>query len=130
MSQPFVFIGTHKIKEGKLDEYRKLLPELTEFVEANEPRLIAFHAYVDEETNLITGVQVHPDAASMQFHMKVVGEHIRSAYDYIEATESVEVYGEVPDALREGIRQATPPGTPLRIVPTHETGFTRTNAAP
>ncbi len=129
MAQPFIFIGTHKIKEGKLEEYRKELQELVELVETNEPRLIAFNIYVDEATNRVTGVQVHPDAASMEFHMTVIGEHLRTAYDYIEKTESIEVYGEATDALMEGIRANTPEGTPLRIVPAHEAGFTRTNAA-
>jgi quinol monooxygenase YgiN len=130
MSKPFTFIGTHKIKGGKLEEYCEHLHELVEFVEANEPRVIAFNLYVDEAANRVAGVQVHPDAESMQFHMRLVHEHISGAYqDYIEATESIEVYGEVPDALLEGMRQATPPGTPLRVVPTHHAGFTRSNAA-
>ena len=129
MVQPFIFIGTHTIKEGKLDEYRKQLQELVELVESSEPRLIAFNIYVDEPASRVTGVQVHPDADSMAFHMNVVGEHIRGAYDYIERTESIEVYGHAPDALLEGMRKAAPPGTPLRIVPTHDGGFTRTNAA-
>jgi quinol monooxygenase YgiN len=128
MSQPFIFVGTHKIKKGKLEEYKKLLPELVEVVETNEPRLIAFNLYVDEDSNRITGVQVHPDAASMEFHMKVVAEHIREAYDYIEKTESIDVFGKPTDALLGMLRQAAPPGTPLRVMPIHEAGFTRTNA--
>jgi quinol monooxygenase YgiN len=128
MSQPFIFVATHAIKDGKLEEYKKLLPELVEVVETNEPRLIAFNLYLDEEGNRVSGVQVHPDAASMEFHMKVVGEHIRSAYDYIEKTESIEVFGQPTDTLLGMLRQAAPPGTPLRVVPIHEAGFTRTNA--
>ena len=129
MTQPFIFVGTHKIKEGKLEEYKKQLQEVVEVVETNEPRLIAFNLYVDEDSNRITGVQVHPDAASMEFHMKVVAEHIREAYDYIEKTESIDVFGKPTDALLGMLRQAAPPGTPLRVLPIHEAGFTRTNAA-
>jgi quinol monooxygenase YgiN len=128
MSQPFIFVGTHKIKEGKLDEFRKSLQELVELVETNEPRLIAFNIYVDEDANRVSGVQVHPDAGSMEFHMKVAGEHIRGAYDYIEKTESIDVYGQATDAILGMMRQAAPPGTPLRVMPIHEAGFTRTNA--
>lgn len=129
MSGPFIFVGTHQVKEGKLEEYRKSVQELVELVEANEPRLIAFNMYVDEAANRMTGVQVHPDAASMEFHMKVIGEHLRTAYDYIEKTESIEIYGEASEALLAGIRAATPEGTPLRVMPLHEAGFTRSNAA-
>jgi quinol monooxygenase YgiN len=128
MSQPFIFVGTHKIKEGKLEEYKKQLQEVVEVVETNEPRLIAFNFYVDEDADRVSGVQVHPDAASMEFHMKVVGEHIRAAYDYIEKTESIDVFGKPTDALLGMLRQTAPPGTPLRVMPIHEAGFTRTNA--
>lgn len=128
MSTPFIFIGTHRIKPGKLDDYRKEFQGLVEFVEANEPRVIAFHIYVDEERDLVTGVQVHPDPASMEHHMKVVAEHIRGAYDYIETTESIQVYGEASEMLEKGIHQAAPPGTPLQLVRSHDAGFTRTNA--
>ena len=128
MSQPFIFVGTHKIKEGKLEEFKKHLQELVEVVETNEPRLIAFNLYLDEEGSKLTGVQVHPDAASMEFHLKVVGEHIRGAYDYLEETESIDVFGKPTDALLGMLRQAAPPGTPLRVMPIHEAGFTRTNA--
>jgi hypothetical protein len=97
-----------------------------EVVETNEPRLIAFNIYADEDANRISGVQVQPDTASMEFHMKVVGEHIRGVYDYIEKTESI---GRPTDALLGMLRQAAPPGTPLRVMPIHEAGFTRTTAS-
>jgi hypothetical protein len=100
-----------------------------EVVETNEPRLIAFNIYADEDGNRISGVQVHPDTASMEFHMKVVGEHIRGAYDYIEKTESIDVFGRPTDALLGMLRQAAPLGTPLRVMPIHEAGFTRTTAS-
>jgi quinol monooxygenase YgiN len=128
MSQPFIFVGTHKIKEGKLEEFKKHLQELVEVVETNEPRLIAFNLYLDEEGGKLSGVQVHPDAASMEFHLKVVGEHIRDAYDYLEETESIEVFGQPTDAVLGMLRDAAPPGTPLRVMPIHEAGFTRTTA--
>ena len=45
-------------------------------VEANEPRLIAFHIFVNEDGTQATTIQVHPDAASMAFHMQVIGQKI------------------------------------------------------
>ena len=47
MSEPFIFVGTHTIREGKLEDFRKQWQELVEVVEAKEPRLITFHAYVN-----------------------------------------------------------------------------------
>ena len=40
----------------------------------------AFHEYVDEERSQVSVVQVHPDAASMAYHMRAVADHARQAY--------------------------------------------------
>ena len=49
MSGPFIFIATNRLKPGKLADERKRVPGLVDFVEANEPRLIAFNEYVNED---------------------------------------------------------------------------------
>jgi hypothetical protein len=55
-------------------------------VESNEPRLIAFNLYLDDEGSSVTGVQVHPDAQSMVSHMQVVRDYITTAYgDFLES---------------------------------------------
>jgi hypothetical protein len=43
MLRPFIHVGTYSIKPGKLEEARKRVAELVDFVETNEPRMIAFH---------------------------------------------------------------------------------------
>ena len=68
MSGPFIFIATNRLKEGKLDEERRRVPGLCDFIEANEPRLIAFNEYASEDGTEVGVVQVHPDAESMEFH--------------------------------------------------------------
>ena len=43
---------------------------------------------------LMTIVQVHPDAESMEFHMQTIGKHIGEAYDqFLDGTERIDVYG-------------------------------------
>jgi hypothetical protein len=62
MTAPFIFVATYRIKEGKLEEYEKLWRGLVEFVQANEPRLLAFNTYASEDGTEATTIQVHPDA--------------------------------------------------------------------
>jgi hypothetical protein len=38
MAGPFIFISQSRIKEGRLDDFKRGLREMAEFVEANEPR--------------------------------------------------------------------------------------------
>ena len=49
MPSPFIFIATNRLKAGQLDRERKRVPGLVEFIEANEPRLIAFNEFVNGE---------------------------------------------------------------------------------
>jgi hypothetical protein len=128
MGQPFVYIGTHTIKEGMIEAFKKMWPEHVELVETNEPRLIAFHAYLDADGTKVAIVQVHPDAASMEFHMQVISKHLASATEWLEATESELVYGQPYEGMVELFQQYSP-GTPITVLPVHEAGFTRTNAA-
>jgi len=102
--------------------------EHVELVETNEPRLIAFNFYLDEEGSKAAVVQVHPDAASMEFHMQVISKHLENAFDVLEATESDQLYGEPGQGMVESFREYSP-GTPIIALPVHEAGFTRTNAA-
>ena len=94
MSEPFIFIGTHTLREGKLEGFKKACRELVEVVEATEPRLIAFNIYVNEDGTEATIVQVHPDPDSMLFHMQVAREHISEAYQSVlEETQRIDVHG-------------------------------------
>ena len=71
MTAPFIVIRTYRIKEGKLEGLKQFLQEFFKIIEANEPRLLALNAYVNEGSTEVTFVHVHPDAASMELHEKV-----------------------------------------------------------
>ena len=125
MSGPFIFIATNRLKEGRLGDERKRVPELSDFIEANEPRLIGFNEYVNEEGTEVAVVQVHPDAASFEFHMGVVRERAERAYaETLDATTGIQVYGTPSDPLLEMLRQQAGSGVPLSIRPHHLGGFT------
>ena len=126
MSGPFIFIATNRLKPGKLGDERVRVPGLVELVEANEPRLLAFNEYVDEEGTEVAVVQVHPDADSMAFHMEVVAERAAAAYaETVEATTGIEVFGAPSDAVLEMLRRQAGAGVPLRVKPLHLGGFVR-----
>jgi hypothetical protein len=126
MSGPFIFIATNRLKEGKLDAERKRVPELCEFIEANEPRLMAFNEYASEDGTEVGVVQVHPDAESMEFHMEVVAQRALRAYaETLDATTSIQVYGAPSDAVLEMLSRQAGAGVPLTVKRYHLGGFTR-----
>ena len=129
MSQPFIFIATNKLKEGKLEAERRRVPRLCDFIEASEPRLIAFNEYANEAGTEVSVVQVHPDADSFEFHMGVVRERAQRAYaETLEATTSVQVFGTPSASVLEMLRQQAGSGVPLSVNPHHLGGFTRAQA--
>lgn len=131
MSEPFIWIGIHKIKEGKTEELKSFLQDLPSFVEEREPRLLGFNLYLSEDGTRVAVVQIHPDADSFEFHMKVAGEHISQSYQYLEATESTWIFGTPSPAVLEMVeqfRQAADQRETLSVIPHPLAGFTRLGA--
>ena len=126
MPGPFIFIATNRLRDGRFDAEQQRVPELVRFIEAYEPRLIAFNEYVNEDHSQVSVVQFHPDAASMEFHMGVVGDHARQAYaQTLETTTGIQVFGTPTDNILRMLQQQAGSGVPLGINPLHLGGFTR-----
>jgi len=64
---PFIFIASNRLRPGKLDAERSRVPLLVDFIEANEPRVIAFNEYANEDGTEVGVVQLHPDTDSLNF---------------------------------------------------------------
>jgi hypothetical protein len=128
MTQPFFWIGIHKIKEGKADELRQVMKNFPDFIEENEPRLLGFNLYISDDESRVAVVQIHPDADSFEFHMKVAREHISGSYDLLEETESTLIFGTPTPAVLEMVdqfRQEAGQKETLSVLSQPLAGFTR-----
>ena len=134
MFTPLIYMSTWKIKEGRLEDYRRFTKEFMEIVEGKEPQLIAINIFLNEDETEMTSIQVHPDTASMDFHMqvlaKVIGqdmiEWINRA-DFLEP-KHIEIYGTPSAKLLEADQQLVDAGIPRSVKPLHFAGFTRSAA--
>jgi quinol monooxygenase YgiN len=102
-SNPLIVIDRSEVRPGKLDALKAALRALVEFVEANEPRPIAYQAYLTPGGHQVTVVQVHPDSASMELHMKLAGPAFPQFVELVKLAE-MHVYGTPSDALLEQLR--------------------------
>jgi hypothetical protein len=126
MPGPFIFIATNRVKEGMLDAERERVPGLVEFIEENEPRLLAFNEYANEEGTEVGVVQIHPDAESMELHIKTVADRAARAYaETLEATTCIQVYGTQTEAVLQMLSRQAGAGVPLIVKRHHLGGFTR-----
>jgi hypothetical protein len=73
MSDLIVVVDSSEIREGKLEELKTAIAELVKFVEGNESEPIAYNIYLDETGIRMTVVQIHPNSASMERHLKLAG---------------------------------------------------------
>jgi hypothetical protein len=134
MIKPLIFVSTWKIKEGRLEEYKKFAREFMEHVKAKEPQLIAFNMYFNEDETEMTSIQVHPDAVSMDFHLqvlaKVIGEDIIDWIDRADFLEPqhIEIYGTPSAKLLEADQPFVDAGIPQSVKPLHFAGVTRSVA--
>jgi DNA-binding PucR family transcriptional regulator len=126
MPGPFIFIATNRLRDASFGAEQQRVPGLSRFIEANEPRLIAFNEYASEDHTEVAVVQAHPDAASLEFHMSIIGDRAREAYaQTLEATTGIQVFGTPTGKILRMLRQQAGSGVPLSIYPHHLGGFTR-----
>jgi hypothetical protein len=121
-----MLVSTFKVREGSSENLRGYSRRVTELMQAKEPRIIAFHCFLSEDSTEMSTIHLHPDVASMEFHMQVQRDHWEETFSRIATMlEGVRVdfYGaKPPESAVENFRRA---GSEIGIKPTHLAGFTR-----
>jgi len=125
VSGPFIFVGTHRIKTGKLEDFKRDCDALVRLVERAEPRMLAFNFFFSEDEQEASVIQIHPDADSMLFHMKTMREQIELSVDEQLITKEIQIFGPPNEAVRQMIGQLTQAGVPISVKPLRYAGFTR-----
>lgn len=128
MSEPFIFVSHHRVKDGRLDELRELCATYSAYVEANEPRALGFRLSLDDDGPRLSHILVQPDADAMDEHVKGAHQHIGAALELVDTT-SIEVYGVPGPVLAEALRHNAGMGVPVSIASRRLGGFARPVAA-
>ena len=98
MPDAIVYVDTAEVREGALGELKEGMKELVAFAQANEPRLLAYNVYFSEDGTRMTVVHVHPDSASLEYHIEVAGPFFRRFVGLVTLS-SINVYGEASEGL-------------------------------
>ena len=125
MSEPVVFISHFAVKEGALDDLRRMSEAAVEGIREGKPRTVLFLSYLDEEGGRISFLHAFPDADAMDRHFEGADERAAAAYEFIEP-RGWEFYGKPSERAMKGIRAtAAKFGVPLVIEPEFNAGFLR-----
>jgi hypothetical protein len=92
ISEAIVFISRNKIKEGKIDEFRKhyrdsLLPTFI-----GKPDTLAQFGYENKEATEFTVVRVFPNANALDLQLQGADERSKKTYEFIEPIV-IEIFG-------------------------------------
>ena len=104
MSEAIVYVDTSDVREGALEGLKAGIKELVDFVDANEPRLIAYSVYFNDDGTRMTVVNVHPDSASLEYHMEVAGPVFRQFVELVTLS-SIRLYGEPSEKLLKQLHE-------------------------
>lgn len=125
MSQPLVYVDTSDVREGALEELKGAIQELAEFIEANEPQLLAYNVCINDDGSQMTVMHVHADSASLDFHMNVAGPRF-GRFAKLVTLSSIHIYGEPSErALTQLHDKARLLGSGSVIVHDLHAGFSR-----
>ncbi len=101
-SGAILYIDRSTITSDAIDALRAKTVELVEFVEAREPRLLAYGFVIDAEAGEMTVAAAHPDTASLELHLQLGGPLFAAVGRYIRL-RSIEVFGEPSPAATQAI---------------------------
>jgi quinol monooxygenase YgiN len=125
MPGPLVYVDTSEVRDGALAELKEAIAELVEFIEVNEPRLLAYAVYLSEDGSQMTVLHVHADSASLEHHLDIGGPAFKRFKDLLTLS-SIRVYGEPSKkAVRQLHDKAAMLGPGEVAVHPLEAGFSR-----
>lgn len=120
-----LYVDTSDVRDGALEELKDAMKGLVEFIEANEPRLIAYNVYFSDDGTRMTVASMHPDAASLEYHMEVAGPLFRQFVELVTLS-SIHIYGEPSEkVLQRSYEKARLLGRGIVAVESWHAGFTR-----
>jgi hypothetical protein len=118
MDDAVIFIGTFRIPSA--ETWLPAIEDMRAFVEGNVPRARSFHAYVNQDQTEGTVMYEHPDAASLDEHLRVAAERIEAGTRMVDVLR-IEFLGQPSAATIERLGQQPAPVSVKR----HLLGFTR-----
>lgn len=124
MSNPIVMVSSLRIKQAKIEDYKRFTLEATEWIKANRPRTDAILEYVSEDGTEGSIVIVFPDADAMQTHMQGLGEFPSKTREFAQV-DNIQIYGQPNETTLEMMKMIAESGVTFNIKPQAIGGYMR-----
>jgi hypothetical protein len=129
--QAFLIRSELKVREGEdfLERYIKVNQEIVDIVLKFEPQMISFVQFFDKDKTKVTGIQLHPSAESLEFHMKTITEQMDTALLSLEYIE-LAIYGPSSPGVDAFLEKIEAQGVKVDRWPIMLNGFSRFTVPP
>ncbi|GAA0241588.1 hypothetical protein ACFFQF_29935 [Haladaptatus pallidirubidus] len=104
MTDFILYVDQSVVHDGKLDDLKSAMAELVEFVEFNEPDILSYNVYFNNDWDRMTVVHMHADPATLEYHMDIAGPKFPPIGEFIEL-EAIDVYGDPGEDLAQRLRE-------------------------
>ena len=123
---PVIYIDRSDVHEGHSDELKAGIRALVGFVNSEQPQMVTYGFYLDEDARQMTVVAVHPDSASLERHVRIGGPEFKKLGPFIEL-RGIEVFGHLSESAVELLQQKAAALGDRGVVTMHEqyAGFDR-----
>jgi hypothetical protein len=121
LSEPIIFIAHQKIKQGKVEEYKKCYHEVGDWMEANKPHTAAHIAYMNEDGTEASVVHIFPNMEAMEKHMQDLGDIGAKAFTLMEII-GFDVYGTPSKMVLDSMLRMIP-GAKVTLRPQRAGGY-------
>lgn len=98
MPESIIYVDQSEIRDGAFEELKAAMTELAEFVDANEPQILAYNVYFSEDRTRMTVLHLHADPDSLEAHMRVAGPMFPPIGEFI-TLKAIDVYGRPSEDL-------------------------------
>jgi quinol monooxygenase YgiN len=95
-----------KIKEGKLEEFKNLIPQFIAAVKEKDPGTLVYDWYLNEEQMECMVVEAYADSNAVLAHAVNVGEQLQKSMELSDL--SIEIYGNPSEELSKAIEILAP----------------------
>ncbi len=90
---------------GNEDEAKKLIDQLVESCQANDPGCLSYAWYLNDEENEIYVLERYRDSAAVGNHLRYVGEELARRFNEVAAVNRVELFGNPTQEVTAGLKK-------------------------
>ena len=103
------FRAEFTIQEGKIEEYKKLVQEMSRVVEANEPDTIGYHFYLNRDETKCIVSEIYSNSEAVFAHSNgIASQTILPKIFNISRISRFEVYGNPSEELQKVLTTFSP----------------------